>query len=71
MTPPSPLPTPSPEEENTAKKLVKQAIEKTKSTYANTQVLINHRLDLSTIICQYTFFKKIRWGNKAKWVYCT
>ena len=46
MTPPSPLPTPSPEEENTAKKLVKQAIEKTKSTYANTQVLINHRSDL-------------------------
>ncbi len=49
MTPPSPLPTPSPEEENTAKKLVKQAIEKTKSTYANTQVLINHRSDLLTI----------------------
>jgi len=33
---PSPPPTPSPEERNAAKKLVMQAIEKTKTTYANT-----------------------------------
>ena len=33
---PSPPPTPSPEETNAAKKLMKQAIEKTKTTYVNT-----------------------------------